>query len=139
MSSARFIHACMHACMHSFIHFLTTNQGKHFLTKMQRRKSESKNTNNDYNDSLHAFLYHIIYYSTNCNTVQISYCSQYLSPYVGYILQYIYNPGQKSLGHCTFKQGNAITLERETLGRRFYAPPPHLPQPMLKSTGSILA
>ena len=51
-----------------------------------------------------------------------------------------YNPGQKSLGHCTFKQGNAITLERQTLGRfdqdltRF-----DLPQPMLKSTGSILA
>ena len=46
--------------------------------------------------------------------------------------------------HCTFKQGNAITLERQTFGRRFYAqgpspPPPHLPQPMLKSTGSFLA
>ena len=58
----------------------------------------------------------------------------------------VYNHGQKSLGHCTFKQGNAITLERQTLGRRFYAQPPnppppplHLPQPMLKTTGSILA
>ena len=51
-----------------------------------------------------------------------------------------YNPGQKSLGHFTFKQGNAITLERQTLGRRFYThPSPPLPQPMLKSTGSILA
>ena len=65
------------------------------------------------------------------------------------LLQYFhnarYNHGQKSLGHCTFKQGNAITLERQTLGRRFYVqtppppPPHHLPQPMLKSTGSILA
>ena len=38
-----------------------------------------------------------------------------------------YNPGQKSLGHCTFKQGNAITLDRQTLRRIFYAnpsPPP---------------
>ena len=51
-----------------------------------------------------------------------------------------YNRGQKSLGHCTFKQGNATYLERQTFGRRFYAqgpPPPHLPQPMLKSTGSF--
>ena len=31
-----------------------------------------------------------------------------------------YNRGQKSLGHCTFKQDDAITLESQTLGRRFY-------------------
>ena len=55
------------------------------------------------------------------------------------ILYQTYNPGQKSLGHCTFKQGNAITLERQTLGRRFYAQGPPPPQPMLKYTGSILA
>ena len=34
-----------------------------------------------------------------------------------------------SLGHCTFKQGNAITLERQTLGGRFYAQAPLPPHP----------
>ena len=40
-----------------------------------------------------------------------------------------YNRGQKSLGHCTFKQGNAITLERQTLRRRFYTQFPLPPPP----------